>query len=364
MKVHWLGLIAVSAFAQNPGLTLPPSGGNQQATVVQGIGPVKVKIEYSSPSVKNRRGKIWGGLVPYGLTQLDYGNGNPAPWRAGANENTVFEVSHDVLVEGKALAAGRYGLHMIAGPEEWVTVFSKNADSWGSYFYDSKDDALRVTVKSAKHEYREWLTYEFVSRKYDWTKVEMQWEDLAVGWTVSVPNANEILVSALKKDLQREAGFNLQGYLAAVDFGLQQKTHLEQALIWADAAISTPGIGVKNFATLSAKSQVLSALKREGEAAAMLKAAAALPTTSTQEIHMAGRMLLASGKAAEALEVFRINQQRNGNAWPVNVGMARGLAATGDKAAALDYAKKAPAQAPDEVNRKALAQLVKELSAQ
>jgi tetratricopeptide (TPR) repeat protein len=331
---------------------------------VQGIGPVKVKIEYSSPAVKDRRGKIWGGLVPYGLKKLDFGNGNPAPWRAGANENSVFEVSHDVLVEGKPLKAGRYGLHMIAGPEEWVIVFSKNADSWGSYFYEAKDDALQVTVKPKKHEYREWLTYDFVARKYDAATVEMQWEDLAVGWTVSVPNVNELLVSALKKDLQREAGFSWQGYQAAVNFCLQQKTHLDQALIWADAAISIPGIGVKNFSTMMTKSQVLTALKREDEAQAVLKAAVELPTTGPLEIHTAGRMLLAAGKAQEALKVFRLNQQRNGNVWPVNVGMARGLAANGDKAAALEYAKKALAQAPDEVNKSGLTQMVKELSAQ
>src|ERR1700731_2710094 len=83
------------ASAQFPGLTLPPSGNNQKAAVVQYIGPVRVAIDYSSPAVhgtdgKDRRGQIWGKLVPYGLTNLGFGNGKPGPWRAGANENTVF----------------------------------------------------------------------------------------------------------------------------------------------------------------------------------------------------------------------------------------------------------------------------------
>ena len=61
--------------------------------------------------------------------------GDECPWRAGANENTVFRVSHDVKVEGQPLAAGSYGLFMIAGPEEFTIIFSKNSTSWGHYFY-------------------------------------------------------------------------------------------------------------------------------------------------------------------------------------------------------------------------------------
>src|SRR5450432_2223376 len=112
---------AVSAFAQIvPGLSTPPSGNNQKASVTQYIGPVRIGIDYSSPAVhgpdgKDRRGQIWGKLVPYGLTDLGYGLGKPAPWRAGANENTVFAISDNVTIDGKPLAAGRYGLHMIAG---------------------------------------------------------------------------------------------------------------------------------------------------------------------------------------------------------------------------------------------------------
>jgi hypothetical protein len=168
-----------------PGLAIPPSGNNQRATVNQQIGPVRVSIDYSSPAVhgpdgKDRRGQIWGKLVPYGLTDLGFGLGKPAPWRAGANENTVFETSDAVSIEGKRLAAGRYGLHMIAGPEEWTLVFSKDANAWGSFYYDPDHDALRVTVKSHKHEYREWLAYEFPVRKPAEAVAELQWEELAV----------------------------------------------------------------------------------------------------------------------------------------------------------------------------------------
>src|SRR5215470_7467010 len=84
-------------FAQFAGLTLPPSGNNQKAAVTQSVGPVQIRIEYSSPAVHgpdgtDRRGQIWGKLVPYGLSNLGFGNGKPDPWRAGANENSVFAI--------------------------------------------------------------------------------------------------------------------------------------------------------------------------------------------------------------------------------------------------------------------------------
>ena len=88
--------------------------------MIQQVGPVTVSVEYSSPRVvrgkDDRRGQIWGKLVPYGLSDLGFNDCSKCPWRAGANENTVFTISHAVKIQGQALPAGRYGLHMIPAP--------------------------------------------------------------------------------------------------------------------------------------------------------------------------------------------------------------------------------------------------------
>jgi DUF2911 family protein len=348
-------------------MTLPPSGKNQKASVTQYIGPVKLNIDYSSPAVhgpdgKDRRGQIWGKLVPYGLTNLGFGNGKPNPWRAGANENTVFETSNDVMIEGQPLPAGRYGLHMIAGPEEWTVIFSKNSRSWGSFFYDPSEDALRVKVKPHKHEYREWLTYEFTERRPEKATAELQWEELAVPWTVEVKNMKDIYVSRLREDLANQPGFFYQGYLAAAQFCVQDNACLDQALQWTEAAIGQPFIGQKNFDTLSAKALVLSKLGRGDEAKATMEEALADPTTTSLQIHMYGRQLLSQKKVKEAISVFELNAKRNGDAWPVHVGLARAYAASGESQKALEHAKKALTQAPDELNRKSLEAMVKDLS--
>jgi hypothetical protein len=359
--------LASAMFAQSPGLTLPPSGNNQKASVTQYIGPVRVSIDYSSPAVhgpdgKDRRGQIWGKLVPYGLTDLGFGNGKRAPWRAGANENTVFSISNDVMVEGKPLTAGHYGLHMIAGPEDWTLIFSKNAGAWGSFFYEENEDALRVQVKPHKHEYREWLAYEFPVRRPEETVAELQWEELAVPFNIKINKPDDIYISHLRQQLTTVPGFSYQAYVSAVQYCLAANTHLDQALAWADIAINRPFIGEKNFNTLSTKAQVLSKLGKDAEAKTLMQTALHLPGTSPLDIHQYGRTLLNAKKNEEAMEIFKYNAERNGDAWPVHVGLARGYAALGDKKAALEHAQKAVAQAPDAPNRQSLEGLVKTLS--
>jgi len=361
-------LLAGTVLAQYKGLTLPPSGNNQKAAVIQYIGPVRVSIEYSSPAVhgpggKDRRAQIWGTLVPYGLADLGgFGNGKPGPWRAGANENTVFSISNDVLIEGKALPAGHYGLHMIPGKEEWTLIFSKDSEAWGSFFYDESNDALRVTVKPHKHEYREYLTYEFTSRKQEEATAELQWEELAVGWEIKVPAINDLYISHLKHELTNSTGFNYQAYLNAVQFCLVTNSHLDQALQWADAAIKMPFVGQTNFNTLSTKAQVLAKMNRTEESAKVMDTAMHLPNATAIEIHGYGRQLQMQKKTAEAMKVFKYNAERNGDAWPVHVGLARLYAASGDIPKALEHAQKALGQAPDPLNKKSLEGMVKTFS--
>ncbi len=353
--------------AQYPGLTLPPSGNNQKAAVTQYIGPVQVTIEYSSPAVHapdgtDRRGQIWGKLVPYGLSNLGpFGNGKPDPWRAGANENTVFEASDEVLIEGKPLAAGRYGLHMIPGKEEWTIIFSRNASAWGSFSYDQADDALRVVVKPHAHEYREYLAYEFPIRKPAETVAELQWEELAVPLKIQVAKIEDIYISRLKHELTGTSGFTWDGYQNAAQYCLQANTHLELGLEWADASISKPFIGEANFTTLSTKAQILAKMGRGAESDSIMEAAIKLPSATPLAIHQYGRQLLAEKKVNEAMKVFEYNASRYGDQWPVHVGLARGYAAKGDTKQALEHARKGLVQAPDPQNKQSLEAMVKAL---
>jgi len=154
--ITWLVLILFRTISEAQ-VSTPYVGGSQKSKVCQSMGIAEVCVAYSSPDVvsssgKNRRGEVWGGLVPYGWNQerwMEYKEQptTPKPWRAGANENTVLSISHDIVIEGKKLPAGSYGLFFVTGEKEWTLILSKDSDNWGHYFYDEKNDSLRATVR-------------------------------------------------------------------------------------------------------------------------------------------------------------------------------------------------------------------------
>ena len=360
-------LIVVPVMASAQIVTLPPSGKNQKTSVSQWIGLVEVNVTYNAPKVTapdgtDRTGKIWGQLVPYGMANLGFGTcGDQCPWRAGANENTVFRVSHDVKVEGQPLPAGSYGLHMIPGEEMWTIIFSKNSTSWGSFSYNAAEDALRVKVKPKKCEYNHWLTYEFIERLPDRATVALKWEYLQVPWTITVDNANELYVEKLRLELRTQPGFNWEGWQEAADFCFDHKVNLKEGLVWAQNAVSLPFIGQENFFTLRTLSNFQAANGLTAEAEKTFQKGINYPCASPLDLHQYGRQLLAAGEKEKALAVFEANAKLHPNAWPVNVGLARGYAAVGRTKEALKYAKLAVQQAPDELNKKNLQKMVEDL---
>ncbi len=370
LAITTMVLTAGPLAAQFPGLTSPPGGDNQKSVMTQYMGFVSVTVTYNSPDVtsptgEDRTGKIWGELVPYGMSQTGFGNGLPTPWRAGANENTTFEVSHDVEVEGKPLAAGIYGLHMIPGESEWTVVFSHNHRAWGSFFYDPAEDALRVTVKPEAAEFREWLTFDAVDRRLDSTVIALHWEKLRIPFRVSVPDMVDRYVDIMRQELTGSVGFSWQNWNAAAQFLINRDAegkHNDLALQWIDSAIGAPFIGRENFTTLTTKAQVLRKHGKTEETFAVLDKAIGLPSTTSGEIHQLGRTLLTMGEKERALDVFKKNLERFDGAWPTNVGMARGLSALGRYDEALKHAKVALEQAPDDLNRESLKGMIESLS--
>lgn len=365
-----IAMTALPAAAQFPGLTLPPGGDNQRSVVTQYMGLVSVTIDYNSPDVHSptgddRSGKIWGGLVPWGLANLGFGTcGDLCPWRVGANENTTIAFSHDVEVQGEPLAAGKYGLHMVPGEEEWTIIFSHNSTSWGSFFYDEAEDALRVTAKPEEATYREWMSFDFIDRQLDSTVVALEWENLRLPFTVSVPKMVDLYVETLSNELRTSPGFNHQNWAAAARFLLQRDTenaHGETALEWAEAAVAAPFIGQKNYTTLQTKAQVLAKLGRAGEAEAVMAEALDDPTATPFQIHGYGRQLIGQGKAEAAMAVFEKNAERFPDVWPVHVGLARGYSAMGDYEKALKHARIALHQVPNDFSRGNVEGLIKTL---
>ena len=268
--------------AQSTILDLPrPS---QHAVITQRVGITDITLNYHRPLVNGR--KVWGSLVPYGQV-----------WRAGANENTTIQFTDPVTIEGKALPKGTYGLHMIPGESEWTVIFSKNATSWGSFTYDPKEDALRVSVKPLAAEFHEALAYDFDDVKPDAATVTLRWEKLAVPFKVGV-NTNELVQASLHNQLRGLAQYTWFGWDDAATYLVDNKLNMEDALKYEDQSLQNE----ERFDNLLTKSRVLDAMGRKTDAATARDKALAMATAI--QLHGYGPPTPDSGAAGTGFHNF------------------------------------------------------------
>ncbi|MEZ5308366.1 MAG: DUF2911 domain-containing protein [Pyrinomonadaceae bacterium] len=353
-----LVVIAFSSFvfAQNVTTPRPVS---PAAEVKQRIGLTDIRINYSRPRVTlngvDRTGKIWGALVPYGMTKSQFGKQMDMPWRAGANENTIFEISHDATVEGKPLKAGKYSLHMIVNQNQTVTlIFNSATESWGSFFYDPKEDVMRVDTKMRDNPHTEVLTYSFPEVGNDYVVVELAWERKAIPFKVAV-DVHSVVLANFRNELRNLPGFGWQGFQTAAQYCLTNNINNAEAIEWADVAIARN----RTFPTLATKANLLFQGGKQTEGDAIL--ADALKIANRLQINNVGYQMLGINRFDKAIEILKLNVESDptdANAWD-SVGEAYKMA--GDKANAIKYLRKALELNPPANVRANSIKLLKEL---
>jgi Protein of unknown function (DUF2911) len=321
---------AATAHAQ-AGLKLPEQ--SPAATVLQTVGATDITVVYHRPATNGRA--IWGGLVPYN-----------EPWRAGANENTTVQFSTDVKVGGKPLKAGVYGLHMIPTAKEWTIAFSNMSTAWGSFTYDQKEDALRVTVTPrTSPTSQERLLYRFDDPGDTKATLVLAWEKLEVPIAIEV-DTPKIVMASVRGQLRGPPGFTWQGYNQAANYWLRNGGPLEEALKLVDKSI-------QNTATFTNQMTRAAILEKQGNAkgAAELRAKA-LPTATEGELNQYAYRLMGEKKVDEALKVFQTIVEKHPDSWNAHDSFAEGLATKGDKTAASAEYQKALSLTKDPVQKK------------
>ncbi len=358
MAVLW----ARPLLAQVPFNSAVPNGYTKKAKVSEQVGLTEVTITYHRPSVKGREGKIWGETVHKGFIDQGFGKRKPAPWRAGANENTVIEFDDDVKIEGQPLLKGRYGFFIAYDPQESTVIFSKRHDAWGSFFYDEKEDALRVKVKPYTIEKSvEYLEYEFTAQTPNAATILVSWEKLAIPFKVEVDHLRQQF-NALVAESQNPRGFTSQGLNIAAAWSLENNYQLEKGLEWATVAGGRNFPGDPNsFKAFSTRAQILEKLGKSDESATVIKDA--LPFGTVSELQQLGRQLLQLKKPKTALEVFQFNYNKHPDQFITLVGMARGFSANGDYGKGLEFANKALSLAPNDQNKQAVQAMIDTLKA-
>ncbi len=331
-------LITLSSLMVNGQITLPADT-NKKASVSEYIGITHVKIAYSRPEVKGREGQIWGKLVHYGFADLHYGTSKAAPWRAGANENTTIEFSTDVTIENKPLPKGKYGFFIAMGAEKATLVFSKVNTAWGSFYYDDKDDALRVEVPVLKlNESVERLKYEFSDQTANTATISLQWENVKIPFKISV-DLQQIQIESFRKEVDSGEFYRYwQNLHTAAKYCLTHNINLEEGLTWADRSINTY-FGEANFTTLSTYAGLLEKLNRKTEADSIMQKA--FPMGTSQELVTYGIELNKIDRHQEAFKIFKKNYDKNPEDVEAHLGMVSGHFYLGDKKKALRFCESA-----------------------
>ena len=262
-------LFVSNAFAQ---LNLPRE--SQRQSLTQTVGDATVSIVYHRPNTKAR--KVWGELVPYGKV-----------WRAGANEATVFEVSRDATINGKPLPAGKYSLHMIPNKDEWTIIFNKTWEQWGSFNYDEKQDALRITVKPEKTDFRETLAYDIENVTANTAQVAIAWERVKVPFTVDVGDVNGRTLENIRQAMKslKPDDFRTPAQAASWVLAMKMPAYYAEALGWIDTSIKAR----ETFGSLNTKARLLAEMGKKQDAILVAEKAiqvgkAATPPANTADL--------------------------------------------------------------------------------
>ncbi len=202
-------------------LTLPDA--SQHAVVMQQVGMAEIKIDYHRPGVKGR--EVWGKLVPFDQV-----------WRAGANENTTISFSKEVIIDGKKVPAGTYGLHMIPTENDWTIILNKDYRAWGSYFYKEENDLMRFKVKPQTSDFQEWLMYTFDEVTPNSVTASLSWEKLKVPFKIEI-DLHKQMLDEMAVQLTGIPGFFWEGWNQAANYCYVNGVELEKGLEWADHSI-------------------------------------------------------------------------------------------------------------------------------
>lgn len=266
-------LLCASSFGVLAQLTLPRE--SNRSAISQTVGDTIVSVVYHRPNAKAR--KVFGGeLVPYGKV-----------WRTGANEATTIEFSNDVKINGQVLPKGKYSLHTIPTESEWTIIFNKTAEQWGSFEYDAKQDALRVTAKPQAAGFHETMSLEFENIKGNAADVVIVWDKTKVPFTIDVGDVNARVLANLRQQMTAVKADDFRTPAQAANWVYAQKltASYPEAVQWLDKSIAVR----ETFGNLNTKARILAAMNKNAEAIATAEKAvqvgkAATPAANTADL--------------------------------------------------------------------------------
>ena len=218
------GGLVLTLSAQPSPVNFPAA--SPSCTLKQRVGLTDIEVVYSRPGAKGRI--VYGGIVPYG-----------AVWRTGANWATKITFSTAVKLEGNDIPAGTYSLFTIPGTNEWTIIINKNANQWGAFQYDPKQDVVRfnVTPRTLDDDTLETFMIEFTRIRDDSAVLMLVWDKTVVPIRLQVDVVSKLvpqIEAAMAAPGKKSDGF----YFQAAEFYYNHDVDLNKALTWVNAGLA------------------------------------------------------------------------------------------------------------------------------
>ncbi len=209
-------VISGSVHAQN----LKTPAASPAVTIKQDFALSSVEISYSRPGVKDR--KVFGDLVPYGKV-----------WRTGANAATTITFGEDVVINGKKVSAGKYGLLSIPGQNEWTIIISKQTNVTSPAAYKQSEDVVRLQASVEKLPFpMETFTIFFNNIKPSAMEAVIAWENTLVSFPITA-NIDKSVMSQIDELMKSDN----PPYFQAAMYYLETDRNMDKVLSWMDKAL-------------------------------------------------------------------------------------------------------------------------------
>lgn len=252
-------------FAEAQTMKTPSSSTAQ--SLKQEFGLTSIDLSYSRPGKKGRN--IFGELVPYN-----------AIWRTGANSATTISFADEVIIGGKKIPAGKYGLLSIPGAGEWTIILTKQLDVTSPSAYKQDMDVVRVTAPVQNLPFEmETFTIMFGNVTSNSLDLMIVWDRTAVSLPISMDVDSKVMAqidNAMNKD-------NKPYYQAAMYY-MENGKDLNVAAQWFDKATqATPNA----FWVWHQKANCLARLGKKAEATAAAKKSIELATAAKNSDYVA-----------------------------------------------------------------------------
>jgi hypothetical protein len=148
----------------------PPASPPAQATAT--IGGKTITINYSSPGVKGREGKLFGkdGRISH--------DPHYPVWRAGANSATALHTDADLTIGTLSVPKGDYTLFVdISDPDNWTLIVNKQTGEWGLRYDASQDLGKTPMTMSKPPAMVENLKWTITDKGMGKGEITLAWED-------------------------------------------------------------------------------------------------------------------------------------------------------------------------------------------